>query len=42
MGKNILRDWAAYIPIGSGVDTLAGASRDRLCTHEARVSPPTN
>jgi len=42
MGKNIWRVRAVYILSGETSDMIADASRDMLCTHYARVSPPTN
>jgi len=42
MGESIWRVRAAYILSGETFDMIADASRGRLCTHDARVSPPTN
>ena len=42
MGENIWRVRTVYILSGETSDMIAEASRGRLCTHDARVSPPTN
>ena len=42
MGENIWRTRAVYILSGETSDMIADASRDKLCTHDVRVSPPTN
>ena len=42
MEGNIWRVRTVYILSGETSDMIADASRGRLCTHHARVSPPTN
>ena len=43
MGENVGDGGGTvYILVGETFDVLADASRGKLCTHKARMSPPTN